>query len=143
MSIRDYVKGYLEQTLRAARMSVRYRESARRYEPELWRDGELVDLSIAGARFWCPEPVEPGSAMEVRLSMVINGRREEIELPCVCEGADEAGVAVRFLELNDLARRNLGDQIARMARKDASRPTMKRLPRTLMQLAPGAATSVL
>lgn len=143
MSIRDYVKGYLEQTLRAARMSVRYREAARRDEPELWREGELVDLSLAGARFWAPEDIERGAAMEVRLSMVVNGRREEMELPCICQGADEAGIAVRFLELNDETRQSIGSQLATMARKDGNRKTMKRIPRPYMQLTPGAATSVL
>ncbi len=125
------------------RTAVRYRDSLFSGSSGFWKKGELMDLSMSGARFSCSDSIRPGTDIEIRVEMEINGVRSELELPAECVRVEENSIAVRFLELTDHARDSLGHHLARLARKMPGRPTIKRAPRMPMQLSPGRTTHVL
>jgi c-di-GMP-binding flagellar brake protein YcgR len=126
-----------------ARTAVRYREGPYTASNGFWKKGELMDLSMSGARFYCEGAVRPGNAIEVRIEMEINNVREELDLPAECVRVEENSIAVRFLELTDRARDALARHLARLAQNAPNRRTMRRLPRQPMILSPGRTTHVL
>jgi hypothetical protein len=126
-----------------ARTAVRYRDTIYRGSIGFWEKGELLDMSMSGARFWCEHPIKTGTEIEVRVEMEVDGVRQELELPAECVRVEEASIAVRFLELDERAREALGRHLARVARRAPERPTMKREPRMPLILSPGRTTHVL
>ncbi len=125
------------------RTVVRYRDTIYSGSIGFWENGQLQDMSMSGARFLCEQPIKPGTEIEVRLEMEVNGVRQELELPAECVRAEEGAIAVRFMEMDERAREALGRHLARLARRAPERPTMKRGPRTPLILSPGRTTHVL
>jgi hypothetical protein len=125
------------------RTIVRYRDLFTDDAIGLWQKGELLDLSLSGARFWCPETVPVEADLEVRLELDTADGCQVLDLPALCVRVEENGIAVRFVNMTQHDKETLGLHLSRIARRSPERPTMKRAPRNELFLPQGRTTQVL